>query len=264
MIIVRNILFLLVALYVLASAYLYVMQDSIVFYPTPPVEKEAERFMLEHQGQQLEVWTHNREQSTAVVYFGGNAESIERNLDYFIKEMPDFALYLPNYRGFGRSGGKPSQQAIFADALEVYRQVKAQHEHVFVIGRSLGSGVAIMVAAEQQVDALVLVTPYDSILQLAKQNYPLMPHKLLLRHPFNSMPYAPRITSPTLVIKSETDAIVPHHNTDNLLLAFKIDVPLKTIANTDHITIEVSDEYFQTLGAWLQQQHALFSVSKNN
>lgn len=128
---------------------------------------------------------------------------------------------------------------------------------MFVIGRSLGSGVAIMVAAKQPVDALVLVTPYDSILQLAKQNYPLMPHALLLRHPFNSMPYAPRIISPTQVIKSETDSIVPHHNTDILLEAFKIDVSLKTIMNTDHITIEVSDEYFQTVGSWLQQQQTL-------
>ncbi len=263
MIIVRNILFLLVALYVLASAYLYVMQDSIVFYPTPPVEKEAERFMLELQGQQLEVWTHNREQSTAVIYFGGNAESIERNLDYFIREMPDLALYLPNYRGFGRSSGKPSQQALFADALEVYRHVKAKHENVFVIGRSLGSGVAIMVAAKHPVDALVLVTPYDSILQLAKQNYPLMPHKLLLRHPFNSIPYAPQISNPTLVIKSATDSIVPHHNTDNLLKAFQIDVPVKIIANTDHITIEVTDEYFQTMGAWLNQQNTQLDTSNS-
>ncbi len=254
MIIVRTIILLLLTLYVLASAYLYVMQDSIVFYPTPPVEKDANRFVLEHQGQQLEVWAHNKEQSTAVIYFGGNAESIERNLDYFIKEMPKLALYLPNYRGFGRSSGKPSQHALFADALEVYRYVKARHEHVFVIGRSLGSGVAIMVAAEREVDALVLVTPYDSILQLAKQNYPLMPHALLLRHPFDSMPYAPRITNPTLVIKSETDRIVPHHNTDNLHDAFNIDVPLQTIANTNHITIEVSNEYFQTVGSWLQQQ----------
>lgn len=257
----RSVILMLVALYILASGYLYVMQDSIVFYPTPPVEKDADSFVLEHQGQQLEVWTHNREQTTAVIYFDGNAESIERNLDYFISEMPGFSLYLPNYRGFGRSSGKPSQQALFADAQEVYRQVKAKHEHVFVIGRSLGSGVAIMVAAEYPVDALVLVTPYDSILQLAKQNYPLMPHKLLLRHPFNSMPHAPRITNPTLVIKSETDAIVPHHNTDNLLQAFKIDVPVQTIANTDHITIEVTGEYFQTVGAWLQQQHDLLSTS---
>lgn len=119
--IIKILLLPVLAFYVPASAYLYVMQDSIVFYPTPPVEKDADRFVLEHQGQQLEVWTHNKEQSMAVIYFGGNAESIERNLDYFIKEMPELALYLPNYRGFGRSSGKPSQQALFADALEVYR-----------------------------------------------------------------------------------------------------------------------------------------------
>ena len=71
------------------------------------------------------------------------------------------------------------------------------------------------------------------------------------------MPYAPRIISPTQVIKSETDSIVPHHNTDILLEAFKIDVSLKTIMNTDLITKEVSDEYFQTVGSWLQQQQTL-------
>ena len=147
----KLVLTLIAIAYLSVVALLFFLQRSLLYFPSPTYEHDFETLTIENDGELISIVVLNPGQRTAILYFGGNAESIEQNLDYFIKEMPELALYLPNYRGFGRSTGKPSQQALFADALEVYRYVKARHEHVFVIG-----GASVYSLAIQHPECLAL------------------------------------------------------------------------------------------------------------
>jgi pimeloyl-ACP methyl ester carboxylesterase len=96
------------------------------------------------------------------------------------RSVSDYAVYLLNYRGFGGSGGSPSEEAIAEDALALFDQVYASHPQIAVVGRSLGSGVAVRLASQRPVQQLILVTPYNSLEEIAEQQYPWLPVKWLL------------------------------------------------------------------------------------
>jgi pimeloyl-ACP methyl ester carboxylesterase len=98
--------------------------------------------------------------------------------------------------------------------------VAARHPRVTVIGRSLGSGVAIQVASARPVERLVLVTPYDSLEELAARRFPGIPVGWILRDKFESGRYAAKVTAPTMLIAAGNDKVVPRASTDRLLGRF--------------------------------------------
>jgi uncharacterized protein len=145
------------------------------------------------------------------LYYGGNAEDVTGQA--FEPWPEDWALALVNYRGYGASEGRPSERALCADA-EVVLDALARHPNVdptriVLAGRSLGTGVATHVAARRPVRGVVLISPYDSMVALARHHYPFLPVRWLLRHRFDSIARAPGIRAPLLAIAGERDAVVP-------------------------------------------------------
>jgi pimeloyl-ACP methyl ester carboxylesterase len=130
--------------------------------------------------------------------------------------FPDRAIYLLHYRGYGGSSGSPSEKALFADALILFDEVHAKHPDIDVVGRSLGSGIAVYVASLRQVTRLVLVTPFDSLQELAAHQYPYVPVRWLLLDKYESWRFAPHVTAPTLIIAAERDEIVPRASNELL------------------------------------------------
>ncbi len=135
--------------------------------------------------------------------------------------FPDHAVYLMHYRGFGGSSGEPSETALVTDALELYDRVHREHARSDVIGRSLGSGVAIQVASARPVVRLVLVTQFESVQTLAATMLPCLPVRWLLRDTYESGRYAPRVTAPTLVLAAANDEIIPGCSTQALVDRFQ-------------------------------------------
>ena len=156
----------------------------------------------------------------ALLYFGGNGEDVSQTLPELARTFPDHAIYAMHYRGYGRSGGAPSEAALQGDALALYDLVARSHARVSAIGRSLGSGIAIRVACERPVSRLVLVTPYDSIAALASAQFRWLPVRWLLQDPYESVRVAPAITVPTTLVAAEHDEVIPRANTERLLAAF--------------------------------------------
>ena len=118
-----------------------------------------------------------------------------------------------NYRGYGLSEGRPGEAALAADALAVYDLLAARwgrrpgaHRRLW---RSLGSGVAVQLAAKRPVRAVMLVSPFDSLRSIARKQYPIIPVSLLLKHPFDSLARAPGIEAPLLVLAGERDTLIP-------------------------------------------------------
>lgn len=239
------------ALYALACLGLYLAQRSLIFYPQPRrFGADTSVMKMQLNGAQLEVSARQLAGPRAVIYFGGNAEDVSGSLPSLTDAFPGQALYLLHYRGYGGSAGKPTQEGLFADALALFDQLNAQHPDITVIGRSLGSGVAVHLASVRPVSRLLLVTPYDSIAALAAQQFPMFPVRWLLTDKFESWRYAPLVTVPTTIIAAEHDEVIPRASTDLLLTRFKPGVAhYVMIPGSGHNTVSEHPAYQAALRA---------------
>ena len=130
--------------------------------------------------------------------------------------------------------------------------VRCQHANVVVMGRSLGSGVAIRLASQRPAARLVLITPYSSIAELGARQFPFFPVKWLLRDKFESWRYAPQIRVPTLLVAAEHDQIIPRTSTEDLYTRFAQGVAsLQVIPGVGHNTISQHPLYLQALSTGL-------------
>lgn len=215
-------------------ALLYFKQRDLIYYPTATLVPEAATdFELVRDGVTLRGWRLNPGKSAALIYFGGNAERLEASREEFARLFPERAVYLLPYRGYGASEGRPSEAALFGDALALYDDVQARHPRmgIALVGRSLGSGVASYVASQRKVERLVLVTPFDSLAEVAQAHYPVFPVRMLMRDRYPSIEYLPRYAGPLLVLRGGRDVVIPPANTDHLLAALArkprvVDFPL--------------------------------------
>ena len=240
--------------YLAACAALFVFQRSLIYFPQPRSAADPSSTMaLRVDGADLLVTVRERGGPSAVVYFGGNAEDVSQSLPTLAAAFPDRALYLMNYRGYGGSSGTPSEAALVADALQLFDRVRAQHANIVVIGRSLGSGVAVQLATARPAQRLVLVTPYESLQALAAGQFPYVPMRWLLRDKFESGRYAATITAPTLLIAAEHDEVIPRSSTDALLARFATGVAsLRVLRGTGHNTISSSPDYLALLSGTIK------------
>ncbi|MES2317908.1 MAG: alpha/beta fold hydrolase [Pseudomonadota bacterium] len=235
--------------YLLACLALFLSQRSFIFYPQPRSFGNADSVIkMKVPNAELTVSSRRLAGPGAVIYFGGNAEDVSGSLPTLAEAFPKHALYLMHYRGYGGSSGKPSQAAVFADALAMFDQLHAQHPNITLIGRSLGSGVAVYLASVRPAVRLVLVTPYDSLGELAARRFPMFPVSFLLTDTFESWRYAPLITVPTTLVAASDDEVIPRSSSKLLFTRFKpgvarwVDIP-----RSGHNTLSDHPAYAQAL-----------------
>jgi pimeloyl-ACP methyl ester carboxylesterase len=237
-------------LYLAACAHLYFQQPHLLYFPQAARGRDAPVLPLRAQGPRVLVSTLESAGPRAVLYFGGNAEDVSRSVPMLAQAFPGQALYLLHYRGYGGSEGRPTEAALLADARELFDQVHARHEQVTVIGRSVGSGVAVHLASERPVARLVLVTPYDSIVGIAAEQYPFMPVSLLMTDRYESFRYAPRVRAPTHIVAAGADRIIPRASTEQLLRRFAPGVArIDVVRGAGHNSISQDPRYLELLSA---------------
>ena len=241
---------LIVAVYLVLCTALFFFQRSLIYFPQPnSVTSPDSQLTLSMPDAQISVLTRERVGPRALIYFGGNAEDVSRNLPEFAEAFPDYAVYLLNYRGFGGSGGSPSEAAIAEDALALFDQVYASHPQIAVVGRSLGSGVAVRLASQRPVQQLILVTPYNSLEEIAARQYPWVPVKWLLKDRFESGKYAAHIRVPTLLLAASDDEVITRASTERLLENFPRGVAvLRVVPDSGHNSISDRAQYLQWMG----------------
>ena len=177
--------------YLSLCAWLYFMQRSQIYFAVQEANPPgAQSIRLTSGASTLKIWVVERPGPRALVYFGGNAEDVSVNLPIFASAIPDHSLYLVNYRGYGGSTGTPSESALVTDAFAVYDRLHARYPDISVMGRSLGTGVAVQLAAAREVRRLVLVTPYDSLANVAGAHFPMFPVAFLMRDRYDSASHA--------------------------------------------------------------------------
>jgi pimeloyl-ACP methyl ester carboxylesterase len=232
---------------------MFVFQRSLIYYPQPRGMMAPQSTMLLHvQGADLVVTVSAHPGPKAILYFGGNAEDVSSNLDGFAKAFPDRALFLLHYRGYGGSTGSPSEKANNSDAAALFRAVHTQHPEIAVIGRSLGTGIAVRLASENPVSGLVLVTPYDSLEEIAQGQYPYLPVRWLLLDRYESWRYAPAITVPTTILVAENDEVIPRSSAEKLFTRFRRGIAsMVIIEGVGHNDIGAKSEYLKMMQAAL-------------
>lgn len=249
-------LLLLIVLYICLCLYMFLRQRRFIFYPVQTRHQDTPAgtrpFSLQNNTATLRGWLINPDFRTRrlIIYYGGNGEDVYNSIDQF-RSYEDTATLLLNYRGYGISEGTPGEKELFSDALAAFDVVTANRSEekgvqipkIFVMGRSLGSGVAAYVAANRKVDGIILVTPFSSLTAVAGSRYPLLPVSLLLQHRFPSEKYAKDFTAPSLVLYGGKDRTVPPSDTEKLLQHIAGPTKVIYIESAEHNNIEMFDEY---------------------
>ncbi|GER13174.1 alpha/beta hydrolase [Variovorax boronicumulans] len=178
------------------------------------------------------------------IYFAGRGEDV-RATAQMLHWLPEgFGFAALNYRGVADSQGAPSEIASVADAAQFASHLRRAfpQARLHVVGRSLGTGVAIQLVARQEFASLQLITPYDSLLEVAKKRFPLVPLSLLLRHRFNSIEHSKEVAAKTQVLLAAKDDVVPHERSEKLIAAWPTPVSVQTVSNSDHHNITGLEE----------------------
>jgi hypothetical protein len=147
-----------------------------------------------------------------VLYFHGNAGALQHRVDRFRALVaPGNGLVALSYRGYGGSTGRPSETGLLADAEAAYRfaLTHSPAEHIVVFGESLGTGVAVALAATHKVGAVVLEAPFTSAADVGASAYWYLPVRLLMRDPFYSDRRIQQVRAPLLILHGAYDRIVP-------------------------------------------------------
>ena len=250
---VVSLLVIAAVVYLGLGAWVYATQRSQIYFPVVETHRpDAQVRWIESQGQRLKIWVVPRAGSRALLYFGGNAEDVAGNLEAFAAAFPDRSLFLVNYRGYGGSSGQPAEAALFADALSIFDHVQAESSEIAVMGRSLGSGVAMFVASERPVERLVLVTPFDSLVNVAREYFRWLPVGWLMRDRYESASRASAVSAPVLVVLAGQDEIIPRARSEALVAAFSPgQAQMVVVPGVGHNTLDESPEYLGSVGRFL-------------
>ncbi|TDJ12321.1 MAG: alpha/beta hydrolase [Gammaproteobacteria bacterium] len=212
--------------YVLLALMLFLFQDKMVFLPNMPgrtltaTPKDAgfdfEDVTLEtSDGLKLHGWYVPAAQARGVVLFlHGNAGNISHRLDSIaIFHELGLDTLIIDYRGYGRSQGKPSERGIYLDAEAAWHYLVSSRgvaaDRVIVFGRSLGGAVAAWLANQYTPAALIIESSFSSALDIARKLYPFMPVRLITRLEFPVSLHVSRLQCPLLVVHSRDDEIIP-------------------------------------------------------
>ena len=258
---------LLVAAVVLGvPAAAWLAQDRLVFFPQPIVSTAhlpAEAKPLEivaADGTRLRGWMRGAAAgpeaapAPVVLVFGGNAEEVSWTLAE-ARWPRDWAIVAINYRGYGASEGAPGEAALVADALAIHDAIAARADvdarRIVAFGRSLGAGVAVKLAAARPLAGAILASPYDSLVELGRAHYPLLPVAWLLRHRFDGVADARAQSIPLLALVAERDAIIPHERSRALYDAWAGPKAWRGVPATDHNSLSLPDEFWIAVAGFL-------------
>ncbi|MEE4242433.1 MAG: alpha/beta hydrolase [Desulfopila sp.] len=217
----------LVCIYVLFVFLLMVSQRKMIYYPSTGTQ---ENLLREAQAKKMAPWkdagddvigwisptSGNDSGGSAVVIFHGNAGyALQR--DYFVdgflsqKSGAPWTVYLFEYPGYGARNGSPSEKSFKNRAAEAITPLLEKHEKLFLVGESLGTGVAAFLANRfgAQIDGLLLVTPFTKLADVGRKHYPIFPVALLLRERYDNLQSLAGYNGPVAFLIAGSDEIIP-------------------------------------------------------
>ena len=243
------------------SVFLYFFQERFLFHP----EKLPKDFVFQYENQQVEEYNLELQDGAVinglhfksdhpkgvVYYLKGNSKSIKG----WGKFAVDFTLHnydviMIDYRGFGKSTGKLSQDSMKRDALYVYDRIKekVKENRIIVYGRSLGTGLATKVASVNNPKALILACPYFSMSKNAKRYLPLIPLGLVMRYRMPTYKWIKYVKCPIRIIHGTKDRVIQFNSSLRLSQLKPDSTKLYPIIGGGHKDLHNFESYHRALG----------------
>jgi fermentation-respiration switch protein FrsA (DUF1100 family) len=215
------------------AAFLWAFQDRLVYFPANTLPVTPRALGIEHEdislttddGVHLHGWFVPAPQARATVLFlHGNGGNVSHRLDKIdIFRRLALNVFIIDYRGYGKSGGKPSEDGTYRDARTAWNYLTRTRaipvSRIVIYGESLGAAVALNLAREHPPRALIVDSSFLSVPDLGAELYPWLPVRWLTRFRYDSMNLIPQVRVPILVIHSRGDDIVPFHHGQRLFAA---------------------------------------------
>lgn len=247
---------------------LYFLQPKLIYFPHKELQADPKQAGLEYRdilfhtrdGLALHAWyIPHPDERGKVLFLHGNAGNISHRLES-IKIFHDLGLsvFIFDYRGYGKSDGRPSEQGTYLDALAAWdyldQRLNKDKRPVYIFGRSLGGAIASWLAAEVDATGVILESTFTSIMDMGKHYYPYLPIRLITRIRYDSLSRIQHINSPVLIIHSPDDEIVPYKFARTLFDNANANKTFVTIAG-DHNTgfLTSGGRYIQALDRFFRQ-----------
>ena len=208
--------------YAAAALGMYVFQRKLQYHPenkglTPAsvgISGASVETLTTADGEKIILWHAPAKAGLpTILYFQGNAGEIgDRPLRFNYYQARGFGVAYLSYRGFGGSSGSPSEAGLIADATAAYEWLIAKGVEpgkIGLLGESLGSGVAVQLAAKREVGAVALEAPYTSTVEVAAKIYWWLPVHALMKDQFKSIDFIAAVVAPLLIIHGEEDRLIP-------------------------------------------------------
>lgn len=240
--VIKKFVIVLFGLYVMIGSALYYFQEKLLFFPTT-LEQDYQ-YQFSHKFEELFLKTDENVTINALhfkaenakgvlLYFHGNAGDLSQwgiIAEYFVALQYD--VLIMDYRTYGKSTGKLSEAGLYNDSQFCYDYLLKQYSEnqITIYGRSLGTGIASYLASKNNPKQLILETPYYSILDVAKDRFPIVPLKQVLKYQFPTFQFLPKTNCPITIIHGTDDGVVPYASGKKLSEL--------NIENLDFVTVE--------------------------
>ncbi len=254
--------------YIIFAGSLFIFQSHYIYYPVRVLSTDPGSIGLNFEsvsfettdGVKLSGWFIPGENAKGVILFcHGNAGNISHRLESIqIFHRLGLDIFIFDYRGYGQSEGKPTEQGIYQDAEAAWRYLTEERQvnpsKITVFGRSLGGAVASWLAQRHTPGALILESAFTSLPDIAATVYPYLPVRLLLRSKYNTAEYLGRINCPVLIVHSRDDEIMPFSHGQRLFEMAKEPKRFLEITGTHNEGYITSDKrYEEGLNAFVSE-----------
>lgn len=252
--IVKKLLSILTAVYIGACGYLYFFQRIILYLPKKQIESQekyelgnAESIKLHtSDGVNITAWyIPAKKNNPTLVYFPGNSGNLsDRENKFRDFSNAGLGILAIDYRGYGKSEGSPSEDGLYSDARAAIKYLKEKgfkNTELILYGESLGTGVAVQMATENNYRAVILEAPYETIASRAAELYPYVPIGILLKDHFDSIHKIKNINSPVVIFHSKDDKVMPFAHGAKLFDAAKQPKIFYVFENAGHSNFNHSE-----------------------
>lgn len=231
------------SLYALVLVLLYFFQDKLLFFPgsgsfgaCPEMEQRGASAQTASGIRYYAL--EKKAPDNWIVIFHGNAGNAGDRA-YFFDLLKDLNsnMVVFEYPGYGKDWNKPGEKIFLSQALELVFLIKGLDKKslpIYLMGESLGTGVATWVAGQTEISGLILISPYPSIAAVAQYHYPWFPVKFLMKHKFSADDWAGRTTTPAILFHGINDDIIPIQFAREQYLNFKGEKELVEIESCGH------------------------------
>lgn len=212
-----------IVIYIGLMGYLYLFQRNFMYFPSESRPTAVELRVdapeiadISHDGVDITgwYWAPANEDGAVVVYFHGNGATLSGGIAKVnVYRDAGYGVLWAEYRGYAGNGGNPSEAALISDAKKYMNWLieykKINPERIVLFGESLGTGVAVQMAAQYPVRVVILESAYTSTVEVAKQTYWMFPVGALMTDQYRSVDHIKNVKAPLLFLHAIDDAVIP-------------------------------------------------------